>query len=284
MGPASRVKQFHKAKKSLGQNFLVDSGVADEIVDNVEVESGATVIEIGPGHGALTERMLRRSLQVIAIEYDSNLCLELKDRFKDAPNFTLIEADALDVDYCRLIKPSEKASVVANLPYNISTPVLQRLIDCRNCLSRMVLMLQREVVDRISAEPGDSERGYFSVIVQSHCFVERLFDVAPTAFKPVPAVWSSVAGFRFEDRINFPNDSESVFRTLVGTCFLQKRKTILNNLKQATFEARSLIDLAGGEKNLLEQAGIDPRLRAEALSFDDWQRLLNSVVISLPNA
>src|SRR5262249_53164056 len=151
-----------------------------------------TIIEIGPGHGALTEGLLESGATIVAIELDRHLIPELDERFGSKPNFRLIRADATQFDFCGAISPARHARVVANLPYYISTAILQSLIARRRCISQMTIMLQREVVDRISAGPGGKDYGYLSVIVQLHCDVKRLFNVPPGAFRPVPKVFSTV--------------------------------------------------------------------------------------------
>src|SRR5713101_2757918 len=180
------------AKRRFGQNFLVDRNVADRIVAGVAPRADETIIEIGSGQGALTARLLETTGRVIAIEFDRELVPFLRAKFAGAANLELIEADALTTDFCAAIQPATRARVVANLPYNIATAILQRLIEQRECVSEMILMLQREVVDRITAEAGSSERGYLSVLVEAYCEAEKLFDVSPQSFRPVPKVWSTV--------------------------------------------------------------------------------------------
>ncbi len=182
-----------RAKKSLGQNFLGDEGYVRRIVEALGPRGDETVLEIGAGRGALTGRLVGLAGRVVAVEFDRELVPYLRGRFAASGNFELIEADALEVDFCAAVAPAASARVVANLPYNISTAVLQRLVSQRRCLPEMVLMLQREVVERIAAPPGSAERGFLSVLVQAHCEAEALFDVPPGAFRPVPKVWSTVA-------------------------------------------------------------------------------------------
>ena len=154
------------ARRRFGQNFLVDRGVVDRIIEAVRPRPDETIIEIGPGYGALTSRLIEKAGRVVAIELDRDLVPALRAKFAGSTHFKLIEADALTTDFCAAIEPSPTARVVANLPYNIATAVLQRLIEQRRCLSEMTLMLQREVGDRIAAEPGSSERGFLSVYVE----------------------------------------------------------------------------------------------------------------------
>jgi len=254
-----------RAKKSLGQNFLSDKNFVNEIVNAAHISPDDVVIEIGPGRGALTEQLVEKAQKVIAVELDRELAPMLRERFADRPNFSVIEADALTIDFAEF---GSDLILIANLPYYISTAILMRLITYRRRFSRMVLMFQREVVDRMTAEPGDSERGYLTVITEAFLEVERLFDVPPTAFKPVPKIWSSVVRLTPRDT-RFFDGRETEFETLVSAAFLQKRKTLQNNLRRAAAEL--------GIKNiseLLEAAKIEPSRRAETLSIDEWVRLL----------
>src|SRR2546423_7535408 len=148
-----------RAKKRLGQNFLVDETFARRIVGALAPRAGETVLEIGPGRGALTLMLVESGARVVAVEFDRELAPVLRERFAARANFTLIEADALEVDFCSAVEPAARARVVANLPYNISTAILQRLIAERRCVSEMVLMLQSEEVERITEPPGSTERG-----------------------------------------------------------------------------------------------------------------------------
>ncbi len=256
----SKNKPF--AKRSLGQNFLTDETVIGDIVSELQLNAGDTLIEIGPGRGALTEKLVAAGAKVIAIEIDRNFVPALRAQFHFDENFSVIEADVLDVGFTGIVTNSEKGSakLVGNLPYNISTAILERAALERDLFSRAVFMFQREVVDRITAKPGMSERGYFTVMVESAFDVARLFDVPPEAFSPRPKVWSSVVKL-------YPKPpsaaDEPAFRKLVGAAFAQKRKTILNNLKSVVVDAGTS----------LKEAAIDPRRRAETLSLDEWLAL-----------
>jgi 16S rRNA (adenine1518-N6/adenine1519-N6)-dimethyltransferase len=250
------------AKKSLGQNFLVDQNIVSKIVSALELDSTDTVIEIGPGRGALTEILAGIAGQVVAIELDRELVPMLRAKFAGREKVEIIEEDALNIDFGQFAK-SEPVKLVANLPYYISTAILQRLIEQRSAFSEMVLMFQREVVERITAPPGDSERGFLTVLAEAYLYSEKLFDVPPTAFRPVPKVWSSVVRLRPK-----PGGllNEAQLRRLVSAAFAQKRKTILNNLK-------SLYPNAG---DLLRSAGIDPNRRAETLTAIEWAELIET--------
>ncbi len=175
-----------RAKRSLGQNFLTGEHYPRRIVGAVAPRVDETIIEIGPGRGALTGLLVESEARIVAVELDRELIPLLAERFAARENFRLIEADALTLDFCREIEPATAARVVANLPYYVSTPILQRLIEQRRCLREMTLMLQREVAERITARPGGKEYGYLSALVQFFCEAERLFDVPPGAFRPRP--------------------------------------------------------------------------------------------------
>lgn len=253
------------AKRSLGQNFLIDEAMIGKIVGALDPKETDTVLEIGPGRGALTTRLIDTGADVVALEFDRDLASALSERFADQPNFRLIEDDALGVDF-QSLKPGDgrKLRLIANLPYNISTAILQRLFDHPDVFSDAVLMFQREVVERITAAPGTKDRGFLTVLTEAHSVVERLFDVPPGAFRPVPKVWSSVV--RLTPKPSLITD-ERAFRDLVSTAFNQKRKTLHNNLK-ARFPN---VDEA------LEAAGIAPDRRAETLTLGEWLALANAL-------
>ena len=186
--------------KRFGQNFLNDKRIIHRIVEALQPRFDETLVEIGPGRGALTTPLLEKTGSLVAIEFDRGLIPFLTEKFAAQENFKLVQSDALVTDICDVIRPATHARVVVNLPYNIATPILQRLIEQRHCLTELVVMLQREVVERITAEPGSAERGYLSVFVQAYCETEKLFDVAPGAFRPAPKVWSSVIRLRLRRR------------------------------------------------------------------------------------
>ncbi|MBK9312780.1 MAG: ribosomal RNA small subunit methyltransferase A [Acidobacteria bacterium] len=260
-----------RAKRRLGQNFLTGTHFPDRILRALDPKAGEAIIEIGPGQGALTQGLVESGARVIAIELDADLIPSLSDRFAGRPNFRLVEADALQVDFCDLIAPDSDARVVANLPYNVSTPILQRLIAHRRCLAELTLMLQREVVDRITAEPGGKEYGYLSVLVQMYCKTERLFDVPPGAFRPAPKVFSSVVRLKILPRPAAEVTDAAAFIELTKILFAQRRKTIFNNLR-AGFEKLGLSDAASASR-ALEAVEIDPRRRAETMTVMEIARL-----------
>lgn len=266
-----------RAKKSLGQNFLADERVVSRIVGAFAPRGDETVVEIGPGRGALTSYLIERAGRVVAVEFDRGLVPLLEEKFGARENFSLIEADALAVDFCSIINPSRKARVIANLPYYISTAILQKLIEERACLSEMVLMLQREVVERITAQPGTHERGYLTVLVEAYCEAETLFDVAPGSFRPPPKVWSAVVRLRLRESLKVDVADEKLLWRVVSAGFAQRRKTIFNNLRHAPADLGERIERAGGVNRALEKASIEAARRAETLTLEEWARLSRAI-------
>jgi 16S rRNA (adenine1518-N6/adenine1519-N6)-dimethyltransferase len=248
----------NRPKRSLGQNFLQDESVITRIVDALDLTPADTVIEIGPGRGALTGQLLERAERVIAIEFDRDLVPKLERVFGPTGKFELVNSDALDVDFAEVMQGAPR-KLVANLPYNISTPILQRLIAQREMFTRLVLMFQREVADRITAKPGEHDRGFLSVLVEKAFTAKRLFDVPPDAFYPKPKVWSSVVCLT----PRAVTEDEKQLRDLVSIAFAHRRKTILNNLKPRFADAVSV----------LAAAAIDPQRRPETLTLDEWLSL-----------
>lgn len=275
---ANHKKAF--AKKSFGQNFLVDGAYVEQIIAELNPQAGEIIIEIGAGRGALTRRLVESGATVLAIELDRHLVPILQNEFSHNENLTLIEADALNLDFSQLAPDSRtKIKLVANLPYNISTAILQKLIEQRECFSELILMLQREVVTRITASPGSSERGYLSVLVEAYADSEKLFDVPPQAFRPIPKVWSSVVRLRVKntDSITSSSEKEKLFWQIVSLGFAQKRKTIFNNLKNAAPDLLEKFIEKGAAGVILENAGIESNRRAETLTLTEWQRIFEAV-------
>jgi 16S rRNA (adenine1518-N6/adenine1519-N6)-dimethyltransferase len=256
------------AKKSLGQNFLVDETFVQMIISSLNPQTDETIIEIGPGRGALTKYLVESGANVIAIELDRDLVPLLQKEFQDYKNFKIIEQDALEVDFSQLSTLDSQLStkLVANLPYYISTAILLRLIEQNQIFSELILMLQREVVERITANFGNSERGFLTVLVEQSFYAEKLFDVPPQAFRPIPKVWSSIVNLTNKNAEN--EVDQTLFREIVSCGFQQKRKTIQNNLKNSPKFNYNLADI-------LEKTSINPNSRAENLTLEDWINLTN---------
>jgi len=263
--------------KRLGQHFLRDRRTIQRIIQALAPKNNETIVEIGPGTGALTSELIESAGHLVAVEFDRKLEPLLQERFGGFGNFKLVMADALTVDFCKEILPASRARLVANLPYNISTAILQRLIAQRGCIEEMVLMLQREVVERVLAPAGTSDRGFISVLVEAYCEAEKLFDVAPGAFRPPPKVWSSVMRLKFRPRINAEITDESLLWEVVSAGFAQKRKTILNNLRHAPGRLQELLKRNGGASIVLCKANVELQRRAETLTLEDWGKIVQAI-------
>jgi 16S rRNA (adenine1518-N6/adenine1519-N6)-dimethyltransferase len=263
--------------KRFGQNFLTDQRIINRIIQALEPREDETILEIGPGRGALTAPLLAKTGYLVAVEFDRNLVPLLTAKFSGEENFKLVQSDALVTDICDVIRPATNARIVANLPYNIATAILQRLIEQRRCLSEMILMLQKEVVERLTAGPGSGQRGYLSVFVQAYCETEKLFDVAPGSFRPAPKVWSSVVRLRLRPQFAAGVNDEKLLWQVVSAGFAQRRKTILNNLRNASPPLAESIKSHGGASIVLCQAGVDLQRRAETLSFEEWARITRAL-------
>ena len=266
-----------RPSKRFGQNFLTDPRIIVRIINELNPLPNETIVEIGPGQGALTEKLVEHAGQLVAVEFDRQLVPLLREKFAEHTNFKLIKSDALVTDFCAEISPASSARLVANLPYNISTAILQRLIEQRRCLTEMVLMLQREVVDRITAEPGTKDRGYLSVLVEAYCETEKLFDVAPGSFRPAPKVWSSVVRLRTREESLAHAKNEQLLWSIVSAGFAQRRKTILNNLRAAPPRLAELLKKHGGASIVLCRAEVGVQRRAETLSLEEWNRITHAI-------
>lgn len=252
----------HRARKRFGQHFLVDPGVIGAIIDAIAIRDGDRIVEIGPGQAALTGLLARTGCEFHAIELDRDLAAGLRAEFADADNVTIHEADALDFDFAAL---GNELRVVGNLPYNISTPILFHLLQYRDRLVDMHFMLQKEVVDRMAAEPGSKAFGRLTIMLGCHFDVEALFDVGRDAFDPPPDVLSSVVRLVPLPAGTYDINDELRFAKVVAQAFSQRRKTIRNSL-------RGMVD-----EETLEFVGIDPGLRAEAISIGDYVSLANAL-------
>jgi len=279
-----------RAKKSLGQNFLTDTGVSRHIVDSVSPRPTDIVIEIGPGTGALTGLLAQQAGRVVAVELDRRLGDELSEKLKHFENVSVVWDDALTLDWDKLVsraksdfKPEQgsaelpRVRVVANLPYYISTAIIEKLLAERSRVFDMTLMLQKEVVQRITSGPGSRDYGYLSVLVQYHCAASKLFDVPPSAFKPAPKVDSAVVRLTFRERPAVEVNDEARFFAVVRACFAQRRKTILNNLKAAA----SQMTFTSPTESALRAAGVEPRRRAETLSLAEFGALADALYSSV---
>jgi 16S rRNA (adenine1518-N6/adenine1519-N6)-dimethyltransferase len=257
------------AKPKLGQNFLVDTEAIQRIAASIGDLTGRTVAEIGPGRGAITAELAARAAHVLAIELDRDLAAGLRVQFMlDASaRVTVVAQDVLRFDFAAAsAEAAERLLVVGNLPYGITSPILLKLAASHAALDRAVLMVQREVADRIVAQPGSRDYGLLSVTAQLYGPAQRLFTLPPSAFSPPPEVYSTVFRWRFAPRFDELGVEEAGFLGFVRQCFHQKRKTLANNLRAAG-HAPAVITAA------LAEIAIDPQARAEALSIDSFAAL-----------
>jgi 16S rRNA (adenine1518-N6/adenine1519-N6)-dimethyltransferase len=228
-----------KRKPKLGQNFLVDDAARHAIVDALGDIRQRTIIEIGPGHGAITEILASRCQKLIALELDRALAAELTFRFRDQPHVQIIEADVLKTDLAAFIPELETADVIGNLPYYITSDILLQLFAAgRNgILSRAVVMMQREVADRVAAAPGVRDYGLLSATAQMNAQIDHLFTLPPSAFSPPPEVDSTVLRLQFAPRFVELGVDAAGFDNFLRQCFAQKRKTLQNNLRASGHSA-----------------------------------------------
>lgn len=254
------------AKPKLGQNFLHDDAAIQRIAASIGDLTARTVVEIGPGHGAITEALAARAAHVLAIELDHELALFLRVHFPPE-RVTVIEQDVLNFDFEAAHQAAgERLLVVGNLPYYITSPILLKLAASHAALDRAVLMVQREVADRITAGPGSRDYGLLSVTVQVYGPVQSLFTLPPSAFSPPPEVYSTVFRWRFAPRFAELGVEETGFLRFVRLCFAQKRKTLANNLRAAAIPPATVAVA-------LAEAAIAPLARAEALPIESFAAL-----------
>jgi 16S rRNA (adenine1518-N6/adenine1519-N6)-dimethyltransferase len=261
-------------KKSLGQHFLIDKGIAQKIVQLASLEPEDTVVEIGPGMGVLTFLMLPLVKRLIAVEVDQEMADYLRERGEGIPSLNVMCRDALHIDFQDLAQDAGKRlKVVANLPYNISTPVIFRLLESRDAMTHLTLMLQREVAQRINAPSGGKDYGPLSIFTQLYTSPKILMRVPPQAFYPRPKVESALVGFTILDHPRVAIGDTEFFHAVVRASFAQRRKTILNSLKNAPMALGSREEI----EKVLKGVGIDPRRRAETLDLTEFKDLAEAL-------
>ncbi|MBN1472453.1 MAG: ribosomal RNA small subunit methyltransferase A [Syntrophaceae bacterium] len=262
-----------KPRKKLGQSFLVDPDSIKRIAEIADVQRQDTVVEIGAGIGVLTEFLAQNAARIIAVELDEKLVELLKDRLSKYRNIEIHHGDILRFNF-RLVNEVEnqKIKVVGNIPYNISGPLLFYLLSFRKFISSFVLMMQKEVVDRLTAFPGNKNYGVPSVIMQMFATVERVLNIPASCFYPCPQVESSVIKGIFNEQSKIVLNDEDFFMELVRDSFAQRRKMIINNLKKSKL-------MRGFEESLLKEvflsAGIEGQRRGETLSVEEFGNLSN---------
>ena len=265
-------------KKSFGQNFLTDTNILQKIVDTAEIDKNVNVIEIGPGIGALTEFLAENAAEVMAFEIDERLVPILEDTLRDHDNIKVINEDVLKADLQTRIKkfknPNLPIKVVANLPYYITTPILMHLIESKIPFAEFVVMMQKEVADRISAEPNTKAYGSLSIAVQYYMTAKVAFVVPRTVFVPAPNVDSAILKMTRREQPLVEVKDEDFFFRVSKISFVHRRKTLWNNLTShfgKSEEVKTKLEQA------LENANIKPSIRGEALSIPDFARLSDAL-------
>jgi len=260
----------HRPRKRFGQNFLIDREIIAQIIAAVAPQTEDNLIEIGPGMAAITKHLVKHCPTMTVVELDRDLIDYLQNKFEHYPSLTIHQGDALKTDFAQFCD-DRKLRLVGNLPYNISTPLLFHLLAVKDQIQDMHFMLQREVVDRLAASPGDKSYGRLSVMIQYHCRVRPLIAVPPRAFDPAPKVQSAVVRLTPHPEINCPADNLELFSKLVAVSFQQRRKILKNCLHQFTDHLQGLDD------------SINLHQRPEQLSVRDFVVISNTINQSMSN-
>lgn len=273
-------KHGFKFSKSLGQNFLIDDNVIDKILDGARLSEGDKIIEVGPGIGTLTREMGKVADKVVAIEIDKTLIPILKDTLDEFENIEVVNQDILKVDVQGLV--NEKLSggpvkLVANLPYYITTPIVMKFLEEDIPVTDIVVMVQKEVADRMNAGPGTKDYGALSIAVQYYCDTEIVAKAPRHMFIPQPNVDSTVIGLHVREEKKYKVDSEEVFFKTVKAAFGQRRKTLLNALGTLGVLDKDEI------REVLQEANIDEKRRGETLSIEEFANLANCVNKKVPS-
>lgn len=268
---AELVKKYNfKFSKSLGQNFLIDDSVPRDIVAGAEVDSEDLVIEIGPGVGTLTAQLLKKAKKVVAIELDNDLIPILEQELGDNPNFTLIHNDALKVDFNEVIGEEKSVKLVANLPYYVTTPIIVKLLKDGYNFKSLTIMIQKEVAERMAAEPGNKDYGALSLLVQYYCNTEIVRKVPPACFIPRPKVDSIVIRLEKLDNPRVEVQNEKLFFDIIRNAFNMRRKTLWNGVKNIGLPKEKL-------EEAFSEANVDPKRRGETLSIEEFAALADAI-------
>ncbi|MDU3337591.1 16S rRNA (adenine(1518)-N(6)/adenine(1519)-N(6))-dimethyltransferase RsmA [Paraclostridium bifermentans] len=273
-------KHGFKFSKSLGQNFLIDDNVIDKILDGARLSEGDKIIEVGPGIGTLTREMGKVADKVVAIEIDKTLIPILKDTLDEFENIEVVNQDILKVDVQGLVNEKLNGGpvkLVANLPYYITTPIVMKFLEEDIPVTDIVVMVQKEVADRMNAGPGTKDYGALSIAVQYYCDTEIVAKAPRHMFIPQPNVDSTVIGLHVREEKKYKVDSEEVFFKTVKAAFGQRRKTLLNALGTLGFLDKDEI------REVLQEANIDEKRRGETLSIEEFANLANCVNKKVPS-
>lgn len=268
---AELVKKYNfKFTKSLGQNFLVDQSVPRDIVDGADVGPEDLVIEIGPGVGTLTAQLLKIAKRVVAIELDDTLIPILTEELGGYSNFSLIHNDALKVNFDEIIGDEKSVKLVANLPYYVTTPIIVKLLKEKHKFKSLTIMIQKEVAERMNAEPGNKDYGALTLLVQYYCNTKIVRKVPPACFIPRPKVDSIVIRLDKLDEPKVKVDNEKLFFDIIRNSFNMRRKTLWNGVKSIGPAKEKL-------EEAFEKAGVDPKRRGETLTIQEFATLSNCI-------
>ena len=266
-----------KFSKSLGQNFLIDESVLDAIIDGSQIDSETFVLEIGPGFGTLTQRLCQVAKKVVAIEIDDMAADILAENLSECENLKIVRGDVLKIDLNKLFAEefgeNARVKVVANLPYYITTPILMLLIEGGYPIDSITVMIQKEVADRLLAEPGKKDYGAITISVQFRCTCESVVTAPPEAFMPPPKVTSKVIRLDLRDEPAVGVDNEKMFFKVVKAAFSQRRKTLLNTLSNSGVFSLNKDELA----QKLESLGVNPGRRGETLSMEEYAKISDNI-------
>ncbi len=263
------------ANKKLGQNFLINENVIKQIVSNSEVNDNDLIIEIGPGIGSLTEELLKKAGRVVCIELDQNMVKILTERFSEYTNFEIIHNDILKTDLKKIIADRKiqngllNAKVVANLPYYITTPIIMKLLEEKLDITSITVMVQKEVAQRLAAEPGNDFTGAITYTINYYSVPDIILNVPKENFMPIPEVDSAVIQLKILEKPRVNVEDEDVFFELIKCAFMQKRKTLMNSLSNSKSIKKEKI------KEALEKMGLDEKIRAEKVTIEEFAQLSN---------
>lgn len=263
------------ASKSLGQNFLINDGVIERIVESANISNEDLIIEIGPGLGTLTKKLLEKAKKVIAIELDKRMISILQERFSLYDNFKLINDDILKVNLNEIIqneKDIKEVKIVANLPYYITTPIIMKLLEDKLALKSITVMVQKEVAKRLTAKPGSKQAGAITYAVNYYCEPEEIVIVPNSSFIPEPEVESEVIKLNLRNSPPVKIESEDLFFKLIKTSFMQRRKTLVNGITNSGLMNKEEI------KKILAKINLPENVRGEVLTMEDFAKLTNEYI------
>lgn len=272
------LKKYHiTANKSLGQNFLIEDSIINETVESANISKDDLVIEIGPGLGTLTSKLLEKAKKVIAIELDNRMLNILKERFSLYDNFEIIHEDVLKVNLKELIKIEKKQNeiskvkIVANLPYYITTPIIMKLLEDKLDIESITVMVQKEVAKRLTANPGEKLAGAITYAVNYYCEAKEIVEVPRESFIPAPEVESEVIKLILRDNPPIKVKNEDIFFKLIKSSFMQRRKTLVNGLSNTGFIEKEKI------KDILTKLNINENVRGETLTIQQFAQIANEI-------